>query len=230
MPRTKAEIAAHAAALRKVSFFRNLDDHSLMEMSRASRVIQVEKTGELFAEGEPCRGMFLVLSGSVKVFRSALSGREQILTIEPAGGVVAELPLFDGEPYPATATALESTELLLVPRAAFEDCMTRRPDLALGVVRVLGERLRRLVSLVDEISLMEVSQRLARYLLTLAEEHGSVFTLPLSNQEIAGQIGTVRELVSRNLHRLEHHGAIEITGRQVEILNEEMLRDLISES
>jgi CRP/FNR family transcriptional regulator len=228
--RSKAEIAAHAAALSKVSFFRLLDDHTLMELSRATRVLAFEKDGELFAEGEPCRGMFLILKGSVKVFRSALSGREQILTIESAGSVVAELPLFDGEPYPATCAALEPTETLLVPRSAFEESLTRRPDLALGVIRVLGERLRYLVTLVDEVSLMEIPQRLAKYLLGLAEEHGAVFTLTLSNQEIAGRIGTVRELVSRNLHRLADQGAIEIKGREIKIVDEDSLRDLVNES
>lgn len=230
MTRSKAEIATHAAALRKVSFFRLLDDHTLMELSRAARVMSFDKDAELFAEAEPCRGMFLILKGNVKVFRAALSGREQILTIETAGSVVAELPLFDGEPYPASCTALDPTEALLVPRSAFEECLTRRPDLALGVIRVLGERLRYLVTLVDEVSLMEVPQRLAKYLLGLADEHGTVFNLTLSNQEIAGRIGTVRELVSRNLHRLQDHGAIRIDGREIEIVDSEILQSIIEEN
>jgi CRP/FNR family transcriptional regulator len=91
----------------------------------------------------------------------------------------------------------------------------------------LGERLRHLVALVDELSLLEVPQRLAKYLLDVREQRGAEFTLNLSNQEIASRLGTVREIVSRNLHRLEQQGAIAIEGRKIRILDERALRDLI---
>jgi CRP-like cAMP-binding protein len=227
MTSSNPERDTHAAALRGVPFLRELDRQSLMELAAASRVVNVGKGEDIFAEGDPCRGMFLLLSGSVKIYRAASSGREQIIAVESVGAVIAELPLLDGQAYPASCAAIEESRLLLVPRAAFEEILRRRPELALGVLRVLGERLRHLVALVDELSLLEVPQRLAKYLLETSEKRGSDFTLSLSNQEIASRLGTVRELVSRNLHRFEQQGAIAIDGRRIRILDEQALRDRI---
>lgn len=227
MSPSNREAEGHATALRRVPFLRELDTHSLGELAGASRVMTVAKGEDLFLEGDACRGMFLLLSGTMKVYRAAASGREQIIALESAGGVIAELPLLDGQAYPASCAAMEESRLLLVPRAAFEEMLRRKPELALGVLRVLGERLRHLVTLVDELSLLEVPQRLAKYLLDLRDRRGAEFALSLSNQEIASRLGTVREIVSRNLHRLEQQGAIAIDGRKIRILDEQALHDLI---
>ena len=227
MTSSNRERETHAAALRRVPFLRELDSRSLNDLADASRVLIAGKGEDVFLEGEACRGMFLLLSGSMKIYRAASSGREQIIAIESTGGVIAELPLLDGQAYPASCAAMEESRLLLVPRPAFEEMLRRKPELALGVLRVLGERLRHLVALVDELSLLEVPQRLAKYLLDVREQRGAEFTLNLSNQEIASRLGTVREIVSRNLHRLEQQGAIAIEGRKIRILDERALRDLI---
>lgn len=229
MSSSNRETDAYAAALRRVPFLRELDSRSLSELAAASRVVSVGKGEDLFLEGDACRGMFLLLSGSVKVYRAASSGREQIIALESPGGVIAELPLLDGRAYPASCAGMDDSRLLLVPRGAFEEMLRRKPELALGVLRVLGERLRHLVALVDELSLLEVPQRLAKYLLDVSERRGPEFTLSLSNQEIASRLGTVREIVSRNLHRLEQGGAIAIEGRKIRILDEQALRDLIDQ-
>ena len=227
MNHSSREADPHAAALRRVPFLRDLDSRSVNELAGASRVVVVAKGEDLFLEGDACRGMFLLLSGTMKVYRAASSGREQIIALESPGAVIAELPLLDGEAYPASCAAMEESRLLLVPRAAFEEMLRRKPELALGVLRVLGGRLRHLVALVDELSLLEVPQRLAKYLLDVRDRRGDEFTLSLSNQEIASRLGTVREIVSRNLHRLEQQGAIAIEGRKIRILDEQALRDLI---
>ena len=223
------ERASHSTTLRKVPFLRGLDARSIADLANASRVISVVKGDDVFLEGEGCRGMFLLLTGTVKVYRSGASGREQIIAVEQAGAVIAELPLMDGQAYPASCAALTDSSLLLVPRDAFEEILRRKPELALGVLRVLGERLRHLVALVDELSLLEVPQRLAKYLLEVSGRRGPEFTLSLSNQEIANRLGTVREIVSRNLHRFEQQGSISIEGRRIRILDEQALRDLIEQ-
>lgn len=215
--------------LKRVPFFKALDASSLRDLAAACQSIRVSKGEDVFVEGDEARGMFLVVSGGVKVYRAAPSGREQILAIEPPGAIVAELPLLDGEPYPASCAALEDSELLLLPIGAFEDLLRRRPDVAMGALRVIGRRLRQLVTLVDELSLLEVPQRLAKYLLDISDRRGESFTLPLSNQEIANRLGTVREIVSRNLHRLAQQGAIRIDGRRITIVDADQLQELIEE-
>jgi CRP/FNR family transcriptional regulator len=229
MSKSPSEISATATALRSIPFLRGLDQGSIEQLALASRTVTVGRGEDLFLEGEPCRGMFLLLEGVVKIYRAAASGREQILAIESPGKVVAELPLLDGGAYPASCAALEDSRLLLVPRPAFEDLLQSRPQVALTMLRVVGQRLRHLVLLVEELSLLGVPQRLGKYLLALAERRGPRFRLTLSNQEIANRLGTVREIVSRNLHRLEQQGVIRIDGRRIEILDEETLREIVEE-
>jgi len=230
MTRRDPRESRHAAMLRKVPFLAELDRSSMAELAHASRTVKASKGEDLFTEGEPCRGMFLLLSGSMKVYRAAASGREQILAIESPGATIAELPLLDGGAYPASCAALEESELLLLPREAFADLLLRRPEVTMGVLRVICHRLRYLVALVEEVSLLEVPQRLAKYLLEISERRGSDFTLTLSNREIANRLGTVREIVSRCLHRLAEQGAIQIERRRIRILSKEALRALIEES
>lgn len=229
MATAKSPDLTPAALLKRVPFFKGLDTSSLRDLAAACQPVQFARGEDVFAEGDPARGMFLVVAGSVKVYRSSPSGREQILAIESPGAIIAELPLLDGEPYPASCAALEDSHLLLLPIGVFEELLRRRPDVALGALRVVGSRLRQLVTLVDELSLLEVPQRLAKFLLDIAGRRGSSFNLTLSNQEIASRLGTVREIVSRNLHRLEQQGAIRIEGRRITIVDSDQLQELIEE-
>lgn len=168
----------------------------------------------LFLAGEHPEGLHIVVRGRVGVqVYSPESGRELVLTIEHPYNTVAELPSFDGEPYPANARALDDTETLFFEQDAFERVLTARPKLALLLLRTLGRRLRRLVGLVESLSFQEVIHRLAAYLEERAAQ-GVPFDLE-TNAHIAGRLGTVPELVSRNLSRLHQSGAIRLDGRAV---------------
>jgi CRP/FNR family transcriptional regulator len=173
-----------------------------------------------FWEGEPCTGVFLLTQGSVKIFRTSPNGREVMLAIETAPSSVAELPLFDGGPYPASVRALEPVGALFINKNDFQQVCRQYPDVALKVLAVVGRRLRHLVGLVEAMTFGSVTQRLARLLLDAASSAGALtFDLPLTHQEVASRLGTVREVVSRNLARFRGDGLIRIQGRQVEILN-----------
>jgi CRP/FNR family transcriptional regulator len=163
----------------------------------------------------------VVESGHIRVFKSSAGGREQVLTIDGPGGSVAELPVFDGGNYPASAAAIDEVTLLFVSKQDFQALCLAHPQVALKVLRVVGARLRHLVGIIEELSFTTVRHRLVSYLLRLAEKEGTrateglEITLPANNQELASQIGTVRELVSRNLSRLQAEGIIKIDGRSV---------------
>ncbi|HWF91575.1 MAG TPA: Crp/Fnr family transcriptional regulator [Terriglobales bacterium] len=177
----------------------------------------------VFSEGQPCSGLYVVASGHVRIFKTSASGREQVLSIDGPGSTVAELPVFDGGDYPASVAAVEEAVLLFVSKHDFQDLCLTHPQVALKVLRVVGARLRRLVGIIEELSFTTVRHRLAALLLRLANREGKpagggvVFTLADSNQEIASQIGTVRELVSRNLSRLQAEGIIDLDERTVTI-------------
>jgi CRP/FNR family transcriptional regulator len=174
----------------------------------------------LFWEGEPCRGVYFLIEGSVKIFRTSPAGREVMLAIETAPSSVAELPLFDGGAYPASARAVEPVEALFLNKQDFQQICRQYPDVALKVLAVVGRRLRQLVGLVEAMTFGSVTQRLARLLLDSARAAGSeTFDLGMTQQELASRLGTVREVVARNLSRFRLAGLIRMHERHMEIVN-----------
>src|SRR5207302_919710 len=147
----------------------------------------------LFWEGEACAGVFLIVQGSVKIFRTSPGGREVMLAIETAPSSVAELPLFDSGPYPASVRAMEPVVCLFINKSDFQHVCRQYPDVALKVLAVVGRRLRQLVGLVESMTFGSVTQRLARLLLDSCKEMGTeTFDLPATHQELASRLGTVR--------------------------------------
>ncbi len=212
-------------ALRRVPFFAVLPAEELDALARHCGVRRLAKDEMLFAEGDPCDGLLVVQAGAIKVFKMADTGREQILAIDRAGSTVSELPVFDGGTYPASAAALEDSTLLFLPKRDVLDLCTRNSEVALAIIKTLASRFRYMTSLVEELSLKEVSHRLARFLRDRAlafgvrTRRGIEFPLEETNQEIGAEIGTVRDLVSRNLRRFVDRGIIKLERRKVIVLD-----------
>jgi CRP-like cAMP-binding protein len=214
-----------AARLSEVPFFRDLPAEVIDTIRRNGTVRRLARGEPLFMRGEQAKGLFVVIRGSVRVYQIGDSGKEHVLTVERPGGSVAELPLFDDGPYPAYAEAAEESLLLTLGRERFGDLLREHPEMAREVIRALAQRLRRLVQTVEGLGLKEVRQRVAGLLLQLAGQHGPEFELPSSIEQIAGQLGTAREVVSRALHGFAHDGLIALDGRQVQILDLRALRE-----
>ena len=214
-----------AQTLAKVPIFSGLTESELTFLAQRTGVRRCSPSEIVFSEGEPCSGLYVVESGHVRIFKSSASGREQVLSIEGPGSSVAELPVFDGGNYPASVVAIDEATLLFVSKQNFQALCLAHPQVALKVLRVVGARLRRLVGIIEELSFTTVRHRLASLLLRLAQKDGRhtgegiEVTLPVSQQELAAQIGTVRELVSRNLSRLQAEGVLQVDGRRVVIRN-----------
>lgn len=210
--------------VRDFPFFAGLDEHTYAELLKQAQTRRYARGEPLFFEGEPCKGLFLVQSGVVKVYKMSESGREQVLTLQRPGDSVAELPLFDQGPYPASAVAMEDVTLLFIPRAQFHELLARCPQLCESVIKALAQRMRKLVSLVEDLSLRQVRQRVARLL--LKESHGNkTFTLHYTNEELAAQLGSVRDVISRTLSGLQADGIISLHGRTVTITNSRELEE-----
>jgi CRP/FNR family transcriptional regulator len=180
------------------------------------------QSGELlFSEGEPCHGLHIIAHGKVRIFKSSASGREQVLAINQPGESVAELPVFDGGPYPASAVAIEDTQIAFISQRDFRAYCLEHPQVALKLLAMVGARLRRLVGIIEELSFTTIRQRLVSVLLKLAQSEGKPtprgieFQLPATHQELANQLGTVRELISRNLMRLQAEGLLDVDARQI---------------
>jgi len=211
--------------LAKVPIFSGLTESELSFLAQRAVLHSYSAAQSVFGEGEPCSGLYVVESGHVRIFKSSTNGREQVLGIDGPGSSIAELPVFDGGNYPASVTAIDEAKLLFVSKQDFQALCLAHPQVALKVLRVVGSRLRRLVGIIEELSFTTVRHRLASFLLRLAQKEGTrsaagiEITLPASNQELASHIGTVRELVSRNLSRLQVEGMRQIDGRTVTISN-----------
>jgi CRP-like cAMP-binding protein len=201
----------------------------------ASRAVRKRfRAGErLFSEGEPCHGLHFIASGKVRIFKTSASGREQVLAINFPGEAVAELPVFDGGRYPASGSAIEETQIIFIAQHDFQSCCLEHPQVALKMLSVVGGRLRRLVSIIEELSFTTIRQRLVSTLLRLAEAEGArtprgiEFQLPVSQQELANQLGTVRELISRNLMRLQAEGLLEVDARRITVMDMDGLKALL---
>src|SRR5947209_19373652 len=208
--------------LRRVAIFADLSPTEL-EFLAERAIARNYSPGEIiFGEGEPCTGLFVVESGHVRIFKSSPSGREQVLAVEGPGSSIAELPVFDGGNYPASTSAMDEARVYFISKQNFHSLCLVHPKVSLKVLKVVGARLRRLVGIIEELSFTTVRSRLISVLLRLAQSGkktpaGIEIQLPPSNQELASQIGTVRELVSRNLSRLQAEERIYMDAKTVTI-------------
>lgn len=208
--------------LRGLPLFAGLSDDAVRAVAARTIVRRLPKNATLFRRGEPCHGLYIVVAGRIQVHRASPGGREQILHVQGPGEPVAEVPLFDGGPYPASARALEDSRLLFLPQDAFQQLYRENPEIADAVIRNLGKRLRRMVALIAKVTLKDVRARVAATLVELAEANhalcnGGRFTLPRTQEELARELATTREGVARALAALRRDRIIVQAGRQVEI-------------
>ena len=210
-----------AKMLQKTPLFASLTGAEMEALAGRVSNRRFERGALLFSEGDPCTGLFLVASGKVRIFTMSASGREQVLAVEGPGSSFAEIPVFDGGNYPASASALEDTEVLFISRKDFQNFCREHPDVALKVIAVVGSRLRRLVGIIEELSFTTVRQRLIALILRMVQasgtpsEAGIRVELTKTHQDLAAELGTVRELISRNLSRLQAEGFLEVEGRRI---------------
>ncbi len=210
-----------------LSLFRGVPADSLEALAGEVQIRRTPRLKPLFRKGEPCDGMWVVARGQVRIFRANREGREQVIHMRAPGDSLAEVPLLDGGPYPAHARAEEDSVLLFLPRYAFERLYRSHPDIAEAVIRELGRRLRRMVGLLERISLRDVPSRVGLTLIELSQrgggDSGTGFTLPHTQMELAEQLATTRESVARALRTLREEGWIEQEGAHVRILDAEGL-------
>jgi len=213
-------------ALRRVLFLRDANDEVLRTLLARARIVKVQRGEVLFLRGEPCHGLHVVLDGAIRLYNSSSNGREQVIGVERSGSVIGELPLFDGGNQPYSAEAMSPSRLLFIPREHFLTVIHAHPELMQAALRALAIRIRRLLHLVEELSLHEVPERVARYLLAQAKERGACFTLDYTHAELAAQLGTVREVVTRTLNRFRKAGWLSMQDGKITVLDRDALQAL----
>ena len=194
-------------ALRRIPIFRRLSVSDRQRLASVAHTRDYDKGAPIFAEGEGSESMYTVITGRVKVSKTTVRGTELILDILGPGDPVGAAAVYESRPYPATATALEPTTCVIIPRQSFFSLLETHPTMVLGLLTGLSHRLVELTNRLTELSGGRIEARLARFLLKLADDigkphaDGTFIPLALSRQEIADMIGTTIETSIRIMSR-----------------------------
>jgi CRP/FNR family transcriptional regulator len=217
------------AFLGALPYFRGLSPAELAEIGRNSRRRSLENGAIILLEGASTDGLYVVRGGSVRVYKSSPGGREQVLIVLEAGDTFNDVPVFDGGPNPASAQAAAPGTIVCEISAAYiRHLLATNPQVSANVVRVLAARLRHLTSLVEDLSLRHIVQRVAKLLLEEYAPDGAGLTL--TQQEMASRVGAAREVVSRALRELERHGAITRQHNRIVRIDPQRLSALIAQT
>jgi CRP/FNR family cyclic AMP-dependent transcriptional regulator len=206
-------------ALQRTPLFGCLTEKELADIAQRTIELRLRKGEVLFISGEQAKGLFVVVSGKIRVFQQSAEGREQVMHVDTTGAVIGEVAVFDDGPYPASAVSELDAELLFIDKSDMHRFCAAYPALALRALRLMAARVRRHAQLVEALSFQDVEHRLASFFINEAKHAGTpvqgqvTLHLLLSNQEIAGRIGSVRDVVSRTMARMKHDGLIALNGR-----------------
>ncbi len=220
-------MSSRADFLRSLPYFVALGAEEIKRIEKDLLECSFGKGEILFLEGAPCQGLYAVESGQIRIFKSSPEGREQVLLIAKPGDTFNDVPVFDGGPNPASASALEPSTVFIVPKETALSLVADCPP-AITIIRLFAARLRHLTLLVEDLSFRHVVSRLAKTLLELAVLEGGPSPVPrLTQDEMAAMVGTIRDVISRALRALEKAGAIRIEGRRILVVDPEKLRGII---
>ncbi len=205
--------------LRKNIYFDDLPDEMLAEIAGHMQLRAFERGEILFWEDDPCAGLHIIEEGSVKLYRISPQGRQYIVRVLQEGDTCNEVPAFDGGTNPVNVEALEKSKVWVIESEMLRALVKSHPNFALKVMSNFGKNLRGLVRMVSEMAFYQVTNRLARLISELPDESRP----HLTQEQLAAQLGTVREVVGRSLKELERSGAIRIEDRRIYIADSKIL-------
>ncbi len=220
--------------LKRCPLFAGLKEEELKRMKAIASLKQIEKKKVLFSDGEEARGFYVILSGKVKLFKLSPEGKEQILHIVSAPDAFAEAALFLEGAYPAFAEAMTDCQLLFFPKRDFIHLIEKNPQLSINMIVTLSHFLKRFATLIEELSLKEVSSRIAKYIVDLSMKSSKEgkssreVELDLSKTQLALKLGTISETLSRTLAKMRAKKIIEVKKNKIVILDREALEELAS--
>lgn len=214
----------------RLPFFEGLQQNELNDIAAITVKKRYSRGENLFFEGDPGHGFYVVVSGSVKIYKESFNGKEVIIHICGPLDQFGQVAVYAGRTFPASAMAIADTEVILFPRAEFLELIMKNPSLALSMLSTLSMRIRQVTSQLESIALKEVPGRFAAYLLYVRGEQGNSnrITLNISRTELANFLGTTPETLSRILARFEEEKLIKVEKRDITILNLKYMETLVS--
>ncbi len=220
--------------LKRCPLFAGLKEDDLKKIRGIALLKHVSRRGLIFADGQEAKGFYVILSGKVKLYKVSPEGKEQILHVVSAPDAFAEAALFLEGNYPASAEAMTDCQLFFFPKRGFVELIEKNPQLSINMIVSLSHFLRRFAALIEELSLKEISSRLAKYLIDLSlrsEREGKqarLVELDLSKTQLASKLGTVSETLSRTLSKMKAKGIIDVQRNKIHILDRRALEEVAS--
>ncbi|MCS6781405.1 MAG: Crp/Fnr family transcriptional regulator [Geminicoccaceae bacterium] len=215
---TTSSLDPLASALRRYPALAGLEHEPRLRLARAAIPVRFPTGSVLFRAGSACEGLLLVLAGEILVALVAEDGHEILLyRVEPGETcVLSTTCLLGGRPYPAEGVVAQPVEALFVPAAAAESLLGESAVFRRFLLDQLGDRLAGILALVSEVAFRRTDARLSDWLAEQAARRGT--RLAVTHQEIAKELGTAREVVSRLLKELERRGLVRLGRGLVEVL------------
>ena len=208
--------------LNTIEFFKGFDGTPLDTVVAASEQRSFARGGVLFTENDAATELFVVVSGRIAIANRSIDGRESVVALMERGDLLGEMPLFDGLARSAEARALEPSEVIAIAYAPLRDIYRDQPQLLWNVVEMLANRLRNTDEQLADSVFLDVTGRTAKRLLELAGA-ADEFSLPITQEELAGMVGASRERVNKAIASFVRLGWIEQSERRYRITNREQL-------
>jgi CRP-like cAMP-binding protein len=220
------------AVLRGHSLFAHLTPEETDQLLAHAHVAHYRQGKVIFLKASPGTGMMAVLKGRVRISAPSVDGREIVLNVIEPGEVFGEIALLDGKDRTADAIAQTDCELLVIERRSFVPFLKNNPEVALRLLSVLCERLRRTTEQVEDMLFLDLSGRLAKKLRSLAEasaertEQGHRIATRLSQRELGAMVGMSRESINKQLRQWQNDGIVSVARGAITVTDETALRDL----
>lgn len=207
--------------LRRTTLFGSLSDDLLKKIADLATIRQLRRGQILYSEHEEASALLVVGSGEIRSVRQSRDGREQVLSTERPGAILAAVPVFNGGKFFSTTIADTDSQVLRLEKHYVHELCREHTELLWNLARVLAHKVRHYAELIETLALRNVEQRVARYILTIAQERGArvgegcVVELTLTRAEIASRLGSAREVVSRAFAHLQKSKLIHMEGRRL---------------
>ena len=208
-----------------------MPERALDELIKFSTVARFEPHQEIFAKGDPGDCLYGVLSGRVRIYSTSPEGSEIMLNVMENGELFGEIAILDGRPRTASAEAMECADLLRIHRDHFVPYLKANPDLMLGMLSLICDRLRWTSSTIEDTAFLCFPARIAKRLLFLADHYRRPeerdITVPISQHDLGNMVGASRETVNKQLALWRSAGILETGRGALVIRNREALRELM---
>ena len=223
-------------SLKQIPMFSELQAGARSEIARLARARSYQARDQIFRQGDDSDSVFIIESGYLKVAVSGPNGSLSTLAVMGAGEIFGELSLLDGGPRSATVTAMTRTDVLVIDRGPFLHLIEAQPRLGIAIMGVLARRLRRVSERSDDLTGMRVANRLAKQLLSLAENHGLRvgpsrlrLAVKMSQRELGELVGATRESVNKHLRAWQEESILTEESGYLAITNLALLRSIAAD-